>query len=93
LEEASAALSGFSNVEQLSAHPLDLREFASIEALIESVEGQYGRIDILLNNAAVGTATVARFADDEQTQDSTMLAINADGTLKMCQAFLACGRG
>ncbi len=74
---------------ELSAHALDLRHAASIErALGEAVAG-WGRIDILINNAAVGSATVTKYADDPAEQDSAMLSINADGTLKMCQAYLA----
>ena len=53
----------------------------------------HGRIDVLVNNAAVGSATVAAFSDDPETQDSLMLAINADGTLKMCQHFMALSGG
>ena len=49
---------------------------------------RWQRIDILVNNAAVGSATVAAYADGAAEQDSAMLAINADGTLKMCQTFL-----
>ena len=32
---------------------------------------------------------MATYASDPATQDSTMLQINADGSLKVCQAFLA----
>ncbi len=75
--------------ERLSAHPLDLRDAASIEACVAAVAQRWGDIHVLVNNAAVGSATVATYADDVATQDTTMLQINADGSLKMCQAFLA----
>jgi NAD(P)-dependent dehydrogenase (short-subunit alcohol dehydrogenase family) len=48
---------------------------------------------VLVNNAAVGSATVAAWADDSDRQDTMILAINADGTLKMCKAFLAAPGG
>lgn len=73
----------------LSAHGLDLRSLASIQGCMAQVIERWGRIDILVNNAAVGSATVAGYADDGPEQDSAMLAINADGTLKVCQTFLA----
>lgn len=74
---------------RLSAHALDLRSAASITRCIDEVLARWGHIDILVNNAAVGSATVATYAADAATQDTTMLQINADGSLKMCQAFLA----
>ncbi|NEY92033.1 SDR family oxidoreductase [Rhodobacteraceae bacterium KMS-5] len=88
VEDAARVLAGFGDLP-VTAHPLDLRDADSIRRCIAGVAAQHGRIDILVNNAAVGTATVAAFSDDPGTQDSLMLAINADGTLKMCQEFLA----
>ncbi|NJM30690.1 MAG: SDR family oxidoreductase, partial [Rhizobiales bacterium] len=71
-----------------SAHPLDLQSAASIEACLDAVTASWGRIDVLVNNAAVGSATVAAYADDAAAQDSALLAINADGNLKMAQGFV-----
>lgn len=75
--------------ERLSAHALDLRHRASIVRCIDQAHARWGCLDILVNNAAVGSATVAAYAAETHAQDSAMLAINADGTLKMCQHFLA----
>lgn len=75
--------------EHLSAHALDLRSLTSIRHCLAEVIVRWQRIDILVNNAAVGSATVAAYADGNEEQDSAMLAINADGTLKVCQTFLA----
>lgn len=72
-----------------SAHHLDLRSGPSIDACVAEVMARWGRLDVVVNNAAVGSATVARFADEAGTQDTAMMLINADGTLKMCQAVLA----
>jgi NAD(P)-dependent dehydrogenase (short-subunit alcohol dehydrogenase family) len=72
----------------LSAHALDLRYNDSIQRCLTQVLERWGRIDILLNNAAVGSATVSAYASDPAGQDSAMFTINADGTLKVCQAFL-----
>lgn len=73
----------------LSAHPLDLRDAGSIRACLAGVVAHWGGIDILVNNAAVGTATVAMFSDDPAVQDGLMLQINAAGTLAMCKGFVA----
>jgi NAD(P)-dependent dehydrogenase (short-subunit alcohol dehydrogenase family) len=74
--------------ENLSAHALDLRFNASIKTCFQNVLERWGRVDILVNNAAVGSATAAAYGSDRASQDSAMFAINADGSLKMCQAFL-----
>ena len=76
-------------LERVSVHPIDLRDAASIKACMRDVIARHGQLDILVNNAAVGSATVTRFSDDPGEQDRLMLGINADGTLKMCQSFLA----
>lgn len=75
--------------DRLSAHALDLRSAASIRACMDAVVARWGTVNILVNAAAVGSATVRAYADDAATQDSVMLTINADGNLKVCQAFLA----
>jgi NAD(P)-dependent dehydrogenase (short-subunit alcohol dehydrogenase family) len=74
--------------EHLSAHGLDLRALDSIERCMQQVMARWGRIDIVINNAAVGSATVAKYASSPSEQDSAMFLINADGTLKVCQTFL-----
>jgi NAD(P)-dependent dehydrogenase (short-subunit alcohol dehydrogenase family) len=70
-------------------HPLDLRLPASISACLADVVSRHGGIDALVNNAAVGTATVAAFTESEDQRDGVMLAINAAGTLAMCRGFLS----
>ena len=78
--------------QRLSAHALNLAELASIRDCMGEVVRRWGGIDILVNNAAVGSATVAHYAEDAADQDSAMLRINTDGTLKMSQQFLASPR-
>jgi NAD(P)-dependent dehydrogenase (short-subunit alcohol dehydrogenase family) len=88
VEDPTDARAGFPDLA-VTVHPLDLRDAASIRRCFAGVVSAHGRVDVLVNNAAVGSATVAAFASDAELQDSLMLAINADGTLKMCQQFLA----
>ena len=75
--------------EHASAHPLDLRFNDSIQRCFDQVMARWGRVDILVNNAGVGSATASAYATTPAERDSVMLSINADGTLKMCRAFLA----
>lgn len=74
---------------RLFALPLDLRDAAGPAAALAAVCRHWGGVDVLVNNAAVGSATVATFASDPAAQDALMLQINALGTLAMCNAFLA----
>lgn len=87
-EDPGAVQASFAG-SHVTVHPLDLRHAESIRRCVTQVHQALGRIDVLVNNAAVGSATVAAFSEDPETQDSVMMAINADGTLKMCQNFLA----
>lgn len=79
--------------ERRSAHPLDLRSTASIEACLESVLERWGRAEVLVNNAAVGSATVAALSDDPAVQDRAMLDVNAAGTLALSLAFIRAAEG
>lgn len=74
--------------DRLSAHALDLRFFTSIKKSLTEAQEKWGRLDILVNNAAVGSATVKAYAEDLQEQDSVMFSINSDGALKVCQLFV-----
>lgn len=74
---------------EVQAIGLNLIERASIERCMHDAFGAFGRVDILVNNAAVGSATVAPYGKTAGEQDRAMLLINADGTLAMVQAFLA----
>lgn len=73
----------------VTSHSLDLRSSESIRHCVASVVDQHGGIDILVNNAAVGSATVASWSQNVREQDALMLSINAGGTLQMCQEFQA----
>ncbi|MEP5730128.1 MAG: SDR family oxidoreductase [Sulfitobacter sp.] len=88
VETAQTVRAAFPDLDGVTAHSLDLANAASIKDCVASVQAELGPIDILVNNAAVGSATVAHMTDDEGLQDSLMLQINADGTLKLCQEFL-----
>ncbi len=88
-EDPGRVIADFAGLSNVTVEPLDLRQKASIRRCIDNVLQARGRIDVLVNNAAVGSATVADWSGDPADQDSLMLQINADGTLKMCQHYLA----
>ena len=66
---------------------LNLQDRASIEGVISETMEKFGRIDILVNNAAVGSASVAHYADPEKT-DQAIVEINTLGVLLCAQAVI-----
>lgn len=88
-EAAAAAFVDDVGAARCSSHQLDLRSPASIDSCIEEVQARWGHFDVLVNNAAVGSATVAGFAEGQFERAGAMLAINAVGTLQMCRAAIA----
>ncbi len=67
--------------------PADMQSKASIENLVARTLEEFGRIDILVNNAAVGSASVAHYAEPD-AHDEAMFNINTLGTLICTQAVL-----
>jgi NAD(P)-dependent dehydrogenase (short-subunit alcohol dehydrogenase family) len=74
--------------DRTSMHALDLMSIETIRNSMSEALSRWGRLDVLINNAAVGSATVSSYASDTFSQDSYMFLINADGALKVCQTFI-----
>lgn len=71
---------------EVTALPCDVTDSASVEAMIHQAIGQYGRIDILHNNAGVlipGTALSQRIEDWDLT-----FQVNVRGMLLVCRAVI-----
>jgi len=64
----------------------DMRDEAQIEALVATAVYRYGRLDALVNNAAVGM--VRTIADGRIEEWRAMLETNLLGTLVACRAAL-----
>lgn len=89
-EEPEDARSFADSIEgEVHALALNLMERGSIERCVADAFDIFGQVDILVNNAAVGSATVTAYGETQGEQDRAMLMINADGTLGMVQAFLS----
>jgi NAD(P)-dependent dehydrogenase (short-subunit alcohol dehydrogenase family) len=67
--------------------PVDVADPASCTSLAESAMAEYGRIDVLVNNAGVGTAYPASRETPEQFR--SVIDVNLNGSYWMAQA---CGR-
>ncbi|AXJ01121.1 NAD(P)-dependent dehydrogenase, short-chain alcohol dehydrogenase family [Cyclonatronum proteinivorum] len=72
--------------ERLTAYAWDAAQRESLEALCDSLDGKIP--DILINNAAVGSATVKKLSDDPYEQDYYMMVVNAVSPLWMIRKFL-----
>ncbi|WP_025123919.1 MULTISPECIES: SDR family NAD(P)-dependent oxidoreductase [unclassified Serratia (in: enterobacteria)] len=73
---------------KVSIHALDLRYPESIMKCFLDAQQYWGSIDILVNNAAVGSATVSHYASNLHQQDALLLDINANGALIFSQLFI-----
>lgn len=71
---------------QASAHRLDVTEFASVQSFVQSALTQFGRVDVLVNNAGVmPLSTLNSLRIDEWNQ---MIDVNLRGTLHGIAAVL-----
>jgi NAD(P)-dependent dehydrogenase (short-subunit alcohol dehydrogenase family) len=71
---------------------LDLEHQSSIKAMIETATTHYGRLDILINNAALLGPEIAQADRDIETMDTDLwdrtYRINVRGTMIACRAAL-----
>jgi len=69
-----------------AAFSLDVTDEASFAAFLDGVEGTYGPLDVLINNA--GIMAVGEFAKEEDTATDAMIAINLRGVLRGCRLVI-----
>jgi NAD(P)-dependent dehydrogenase (short-subunit alcohol dehydrogenase family) len=69
-----------------SAHICDIADRTGVQTLASQVLREYGRVDVLLNNAGVFQDGPAEDMDYEQDWRRVM-DTNVDGTFHMCQVF------
>ncbi len=70
-------------------HPLDVTDRASVTAIAGHVESEYGRVDVLVNNAGIliDSRSTSVLREKEETFRTT-LETNFYGALRMCQALV-----
>src|SRR5262249_30313823 len=68
--EASALVE--EHPERASCHALSLQDPRSIAACFEEIQRRWGRVDIVVNNAAVGSATVKHYEPDPTRWDEAI---------------------
>lgn len=77
-------------VDDLAEHDVQTFHFTqgNIDSQAKLIAQLPARIDVLINNAAVGSATVKRLSDDKFEQDRKMFEINALGVLWLTEAII-----
>jgi NAD(P)-dependent dehydrogenase (short-subunit alcohol dehydrogenase family) len=63
---------------------IDLRDVASIRAAVDDVVARHGKLDVLVNNAGLGTNHDALDATEEEWDE--LMAVNLRGLFFACQA-------
>lgn len=69
-------------------HQLDVSDEGSVQAIAQFVQAEYGRLDVLVNNAAVYLDEGQSVLDVDMATAQTTLDINFYGVLRMCRAFI-----
>lgn len=64
----------------------DVRDYSQLTALAQACEGQFGGIDVIVNNA--GVASGGFFAELSLEDWDWQIAVNLMGVVKGCKAFL-----
>jgi 2-hydroxycyclohexanecarboxyl-CoA dehydrogenase len=68
------------------AQPCDVTDRASVEAAFEAVDREFGRLDVLVNNAGYSRPTRVMEISDEEWR--AMFAVHAEGTFSVTQTAL-----
>ena len=86
LAEAVAAIKAETGIEQIHGQLCDVSNEDQVQALIAFAEAQLGGIDVLINNAGLGTSKrIVDMADDEWHK---VIDITLTGTFRMTRAAL-----
>ena len=66
----------------------DVSDRAAVERMIRDLQAHFGRLDILVNNAAIGSTHQGSFADYPLDAWQRVFAVNLDGVVHCTQAAL-----
>ncbi len=81
--------------QTLTCVPLDVGNLDTVQAAVATVRQAIGRVDLLINNAGVGSPTNSRDLHEAQDYDEMhrLYNVNALGPLRMTEAFLPLMQG
>jgi NAD(P)-dependent dehydrogenase (short-subunit alcohol dehydrogenase family) len=75
-----------SDAQSVEAHLCDVSDFMAMQSLADEVNSRHGAVDVLINNAGIGTA--GRFLDATLDTWKKTIDINLMGVVHGCKAFL-----
>lgn len=78
--------SALSGSDGLTFVDLDVSSDASVTAVVEHVVGRFGRLDVLINNAGIGSSGAAE--ELSVAQDQKVIDVNVLGVIRMMKAVL-----
>ena len=84
-EDHARELAASLNDRDVQSFHLDLGDWDSQRRLLDGLPGP---VEILINNAGLGTKTVEQYAPEAHLQDQALLQVNAVGTLWLTEALL-----
>ncbi len=85
-EVAARAIQG--EGKDVRFHQLDVTDEGSVAAVLQFMKAEYGRLDLLINNAGVYLDEHDSVFDVDMTTFRTTMEINFYGALSMCRAFV-----
>ena len=88
-DKAEAPLQELSaRYDSVHYHDLDISQQVSVTAVLAFVNKQFGRLDVLVNNAGINYDTWHSAQDADLDQVAQTIDTNLMGAWRMCQAFI-----
>lgn len=75
-----------SGAQSIEAHICDVSDFSAMQSLADEINSKYGAVDVLVNNAGIGTAGL--FLDTKLETWKKTIDINLMGVVHGCKVFL-----
>jgi len=72
---------------EVIAVPMDVSDWTQVQSFAETVRSKFGSVDILINNAAIGTDAKA-IPESDVDEWTSIITVNILGTYYMCRAFI-----
>jgi NAD(P)-dependent dehydrogenase (short-subunit alcohol dehydrogenase family) len=85
MENAAEAIQSIKNISDCEYIKCDISDAAQRENLFKKVVGNYGRIDVLVNNAGVALEKRMDILETTEASFDRLIRINLKGTFFMCQ--------